>query len=81
MSKELSSPHYLELAKTLVHTVHETLGRTRDLKSRLPGATDLSPLSGGLRIGKEDELGDDCDGQYFHYSVSYAPSGIDWQQN
>ncbi|KAK0748605.1 hypothetical protein B0T21DRAFT_25592 [Apiosordaria backusii] len=70
LSKELSCPHYLTLAKRLVTTVHETLGRTRDLSSRLPGATDSEPLKGGLRIGKihsEEEDPRDGDGQYHHY--------------
>lgn len=70
LSKELSCPPYLTLAKRLVTTVHETLGRTRDLSSRLPGATDAEPLKGGLRIGKlhsEEEDPRDGDGQYHHY--------------
>ena len=41
------------LAKNLVRKVHDIQGRTRDGKSRLPGATDENPLGGGLRIGKE----------------------------
>lgn len=67
LARETSQPHYLTLAGILVETVHETLGRTRDLSARLPGATDLSPLSGGLRIGKEEASGSDGDGQYHHY--------------
>ncbi|EED20033.1 conserved hypothetical protein [Talaromyces stipitatus ATCC 10500] len=58
---------YLILARRLVETVHDILGRTRDGKSRLPGATDENPLGGGLRIGKLDETGVDGDGQYHHY--------------
>ncbi|CEJ54316.1 hypothetical protein PMG11_00634 [Penicillium brasilianum] len=58
---------YLILARRLVQTVHDILGRTRDGRSRLPGATDQNPLGGGLRIGKTDEYGSDCDGQYHHY--------------
>ena len=58
---------YLELACRLIETVHDVLGRTRDGLSRLPGATEANPLGGGLRIGKEDEYGSDCDGQYHHY--------------
>lgn len=58
---------YLTLARRLVETVHDILGRTRDGKSRLPGATDEKPLGGGLRIGKIDERGPDGDGQYHHY--------------
>lgn len=58
---------YLTLARRLVETVHDVLGRTRDGRSRLPGATDEEPLKGGLRIGKMDERGPDADGQYHHY--------------
>ncbi|GAM39191.1 hypothetical protein TCE0_034r10529 [Talaromyces pinophilus] len=58
---------YLVLARRLVETVHDILGRTRDGKARLPGATDENPLGGGLRIGKLDETGVDGDGQYHHY--------------
>ncbi|KAK7951769.1 l-ascorbic acid binding protein [Apiospora aurea] len=58
---------YLGAAKRLVQTVHDTLGRTRDGSSRLPGASDAEPLKGGLRIGKVDEAGSDGDGQYHHY--------------
>lgn len=58
---------YLVLARRLVETVHDVLGRTRDGKARLPGATDENPLGGGLRIGKLDETGVDGDGQYHHY--------------
>lgn len=58
---------YLALARRLIETVHDVLGRTRDNRSRLPGATDANPLGGGLRIGKTDEYGPDCDGQYHHY--------------
>ncbi|KAM5441199.1 hypothetical protein MferCBS31731_003627 [Microsporum ferrugineum] len=58
---------YLAFAKRLVETVHDVLGRTRDGNSRLPGATKFEPLAGGLRIGKVDETGPDCDGQYHHY--------------
>ncbi|KFY21276.1 hypothetical protein V491_03011, partial [Pseudogymnoascus sp. VKM F-3775] len=39
------------------------LGRTRNGKSRLPGATDDNPLGGGLRIGKLKDAGPDADGQ------------------
>lgn len=58
---------YLEAAARLVQAVHDTLGRTRDGSSRLPGASDAEPLKGGLRIGKVDEAGPDRDGQYHHY--------------
>lgn len=67
LARETSSPAYLTLAKQLAHTVHETLGRTRDGTARLPRATDAEPLLGGLRIGKMAEHGADCDGQYHHY--------------
>lgn len=65
--KQTSNPHYLDLAKQLIHTVHDILGRTRDGKSRLPEATDEWPLRGGLRIGKTSATGSDGDGQYHHY--------------
>jgi hypothetical protein len=58
---------YLILARRLVETVHDVLGRTRDGGNRLDGATDENPLGGGLRIGKMDEHGTDADGQYHHY--------------
>lgn len=58
---------YLLMARGLIDTVHGILGWTRDGLSRLPGATDDNPLGGGLRIGKMNELGSDCDGQYHHY--------------
>ena len=62
-----SSILYLHLAARLIETVHNTLGRTRALDAYLPGASDEHPLGGGLRIGKEDEEGQDGDGQYHHY--------------
>ena len=65
--RETSSPKYLTLAKRLVTTVHDVLGRTRDGSARLPGATDAEPLRGGLRIGKPSATGADGDGQYHHY--------------
>ena len=65
--KECSDRKYLSLAQRLIHTVHETLGRTRDGTARLPGATDEYPLKGGLRIGKHHATGPDADGQYHHY--------------
>lgn len=58
---------YLTLARRLIETVHDVLGRTRDGKARLRGATEENPLGGGLRIGKMDERGPDGDGQYHHY--------------
>ncbi|CAJ2513625.1 Uu.00g017440.m01.CDS01 [Anthostomella pinea] len=69
LSREYDSKAYvyLNLAKRLAETVHSVLGRTRDGSARLPRATDAEPLNGGLRIGKMDEEGPDCDGQYHHY--------------
>ncbi|KAL6879236.1 hypothetical protein J3F83DRAFT_758909 [Trichoderma novae-zelandiae] len=65
--KETGNPVHLALAKRLVETVHDVLGRTRDGTKRLDGATDEEPLRGGLRIGKVDAKGSDGDGQYHHY--------------
>lgn len=65
--RETSSQKYLTLARRLIETVHEVLGKTRDGSARLLDATDEEPLKGGLRIGKIDELGSDGDGQYHHY--------------
>ncbi|KAL8722323.1 MAG: hypothetical protein Q9225_001171 [Loekoesia sp. 1 TL-2023] len=67
LHQETSDEKYLHLAIKLIKTVHEVLGRTRDGKTRLPGASDYNPLNGGLRIGKMDEGGPDADGQYHHY--------------
>lgn len=67
MAVETSSEKYMTLAKRLVKTVHDVLGRTRDGTARLDRATDEEPLGGGLRIGKTSESGPDCDGQYHHY--------------
>jgi hypothetical protein len=64
--KNIDNRH-LVLADRLVQTVHDVLGRTRDGRSRLPGATDANPLGGGLRIGKLEDRGSDGDGQYHHY--------------
>lgn len=60
-------PKYLLLSLSLAQSVHDILGRTRNGKSRLPGATDDNPLGGGLRIGKLNDAGPDADGQYHHY--------------
>lgn len=65
--KSTSERRYLVFAADLITAVHESLGWTRDRTRRLPGATDKSPLAGGLRIGKKEELGPDGDGQYHHY--------------
>ncbi|KAH8656512.1 hypothetical protein BGZ60DRAFT_417152 [Tricladium varicosporioides] len=62
-----SDPRYLTFAKALVQSVHNTLGRTRDGKERLVGASEQHPLRGGLRIGKIDATGPDGDGMYHHY--------------
>ncbi|KAI4724507.1 hypothetical protein E4T49_07776 [Aureobasidium sp. EXF-10728] len=64
---ETKQTHFLVLAAILVETIHDILGRTRDLSARLPGASDQSPLSGGLRIGKNEASGADGDGQYHHH--------------
>ena len=64
---------YLEYAQILIHTVHETLGRTNDGSMRLRGATDDHPLRGGLRTGESTETGAAGDGQSYHY-LSYAES-------
>ncbi|KAF5718132.1 hypothetical protein FMUND_5424 [Fusarium mundagurra] len=71
---------YLALAKRLVQTVHDVLGRTRGGVSRLPGATDAEPLKGGLRIGKERATGSDGDGQYHHYLTlwMFALNRLSW---
>ncbi|KAJ9155805.1 hypothetical protein NKR19_g4467, partial [Coniochaeta hoffmannii] len=63
------SEGYLVLARRLAETVHDVLGRTRDGKGRLPGATEEEPLAGGLRIGKVDAGGQDGDGMYHHYAT------------
>ena len=67
LHKETNDPSYLTRAIRLAETVHNVLGRTRDGKNWLPGASDANPVGGGLRIGKEDEGGSDGDGQYHHY--------------
>lgn len=65
--RQTTQQKYLVLAKRLVQTVHDVLGRTRDGSARLSDATDEEPLKGGLRIGKVNEKGGDGDGQYHHY--------------
>lgn len=67
LSKETNDESHLKRAIRLSETVHDVLGRTRDGRARLPGASDQNPVGGGLRIGKEDEGGSDGDGQYHHY--------------
>lgn len=64
---ETEDASYLRYAESLASTVHRVLGRTRDGSELLPGASENNPLGGGLRIGKEEASGPDCDGQYFHY--------------
>ncbi|KAF4959211.1 hypothetical protein FGADI_1855 [Fusarium gaditjirri] len=78
--EETTDNKYLTLAKRLVQTVHNVLGRTRDGTSRLPGATDEEPLKGGLRIGKERAAGSDGDGQYHHYLTlwMFALNRLSW---
>jgi hypothetical protein len=78
--EQTTDEKYLILAKRLVQTVHDILGRTRDGSSRLPGATDEEPLKGGLRIGKEDAEGSDGDGQYHHYLTlwMFALNRLSW---
>ena len=66
-TKPTEQNRYLILAQRLIETVHGVLGRTRDGKARLRGATAENPLGGGLRIGKLEERGPDGDGQYHHY--------------
>ncbi|KAI1502296.1 hypothetical protein F5X99DRAFT_164480 [Biscogniauxia marginata] len=59
---------YLVCAAALVDAVHDTLGRSRDGTSRLPGATDQNPMKGGLRAGEMFEVdifGDASDCQDF----------------
>lgn len=67
LSKETNDPSYIVRAKRLAETVHNVLGKTRDGKDWLPGASEANPVGGGLRIGKEDAGGSDGDGQYHHY--------------
>jgi hypothetical protein len=63
---------YLSRASNLIDEVHRVLGYTRSGLDRLDGATQLSPLLGGLRIGKnEPEDHPDGDGQYFHYLTKW----------
>jgi hypothetical protein len=64
---ETEEPAYLRYAEALASSVHRVLGRTRDGSDYLPGASKTNPLGGGLRIGKLESEGPDCDGQYFHY--------------
>ncbi|KAI0905280.1 hypothetical protein F4823DRAFT_627959 [Ustulina deusta] len=72
LSREDSShgSAYLHLARQLANTVYEVLGREREppgSAARLPGASDDTPLPGGLRIGKLDASAPDGDGMYHHY--------------
>ncbi|KAK5166917.1 uncharacterized protein LTR77_007646 [Saxophila tyrrhenica] len=67
LAKESQDPGHITRAVSLADTVHNVLGRTRDGKAWLPGASNDNPVGGGLRIGKEDEGGSDGDGQYHHY--------------
>lgn len=65
--RETGFARYLVLAKRLAKTVHDVLGKTRDGKEWLRGASEQRPLDGGLRIGKASASGPDGDGQYHHY--------------
>lgn len=46
---ETKEEQYLNQAKILIQTVHDTLGKNRDGKTRLANATDMQPTLGGLR--------------------------------
>lgn len=46
LARETGDGRYLDQADALIHDVHETLGRERDGKKRLPHATDAEPLKG-----------------------------------
>jgi hypothetical protein len=60
---------YLQQADSLIQNVHDCLGRERHTPyNRLGNSTDMHPLLGGLRIGKEEESDD---GQYFHYLTKW----------
>lgn len=67
LSKETNDQSYITRAIRLAETVHNVLGKTRDGKEWLPGASFTNPVGGGLRIGKQDATGSDGDGQYHHY--------------
>ena len=67
LSRLTQSDSYLLCAARLIDTVHSVLGRSRSQDKYLPGASPEHPLSGGLRIGKDSEAGQDGDGQYHHY--------------
>eukprot|EP01083_Nonionella_stella_P085597 237391_1 len=69
--RETKDSLYLDLADGLISAVHDSLGKDRALKNRLGDSTEEHPLRGGLRIGKEDDVGPDCDGQYFHYLTKW----------
>lgn len=66
-TSEMEKNRYLVMTERLVETVHDVLGKTRDGRRRLPGASEENVVGGGLRIGKEEEGGMDGDGQYHHY--------------
>eukprot|EP01083_Nonionella_stella_P155294 501528_1 len=69
--RETKDSLYLDLADGLISAVHDSLGKDRALKNRLGDSTEEHPLRGGMRIGKEDDVGPDCDGQYFHYLTKW----------
>ncbi|EFN55625.1 hypothetical protein CHLNCDRAFT_133789 [Chlorella variabilis] len=73
LAAETGQRVYLDQAAALITAVHDTLGKTRDGKRRLGGATDAEPTRGGLRIGKAHGEGHpDGDGQYFHYLTKWG---------
>src|SRR5436305_3103232 len=81
LARRAVDDHLASMALTLVHLVHQTLGRNRPDGARsgwLGDASDAHPTRGGLRIGKklperapdeplDERLEWDRDGQYFHY--------------
>jgi hypothetical protein len=81
IARRTENPESASLARTLVHLVHQSLGRHRPDDARggfIGDASDEHPTRGGLRIGKklaernvdepfDDRLEWDRDGQYFHY--------------
>eukprot|EP00898_Chlorokybus_atmophyticus_P005463 jgi/Chlat1/5918/Chrsp4S00498 len=63
---------YVAQADAVVRDVHDVLGKRRDGRGRIDGASEEKPTAGGLRIGKEDDESEpDGDGQYFHYLTKW----------
>lgn len=64
---------YVNQARILIDSVHNTLGKNRDGKTRLGQSTEIQPTLGGLRIGKPENEGPsmDQDGQYYHYLTKW----------